>query len=47
MAGYYLQQLTGDGPGATLGDFKGRVLGFGPQVGFLFPVGRSIRVIST
>jgi hypothetical protein len=41
MAGYYFQQLTGDsGPGATLGDFKGRVLGFGPQVGFLFPVGK-------
>ena len=41
MAGYYFQQLTGDsGPGAKLGDFKGRVLGFGPQVGFLFPVGK-------
>ena len=41
MAGYYFQQLTGDsGPGATLGDFKGRVLGIGPQIGFLFPVGQ-------
>jgi hypothetical protein len=38
-AGYYFQQLTGDsGPGATLGPFKGRVLGIGPQVGFIFPV---------
>ncbi len=39
LAGYYFQQLTADsGPGAVLGDFKGRVLGIGPQVGFLFPV---------
>ncbi|MBR0692269.1 transporter [Bradyrhizobium lablabi] len=39
LAGYYFQQLTGDsGAGATLGDFKGRVLGIGPQVGFIFPV---------
>jgi hypothetical protein len=38
-AGYYFQQVTGDsGPGAKLGDFKGRVLGIGPQVGFIFPV---------
>jgi hypothetical protein len=41
MAGYYFQQLTGDsGSGAKLGDFKERVLGIGPQVGFLFPVGK-------
>jgi hypothetical protein len=26
--------------GATLGDFKGRVAGIGPQIGFLFPLGR-------
>ena len=40
VVGYAFQQLTGDsGPGATLGDFKSRVLGIGPQVGFLFPVG--------
>jgi hypothetical protein len=38
--GYYFQQLTGDsGEGATLGDFKSRVAGIGPQVGFLFPAG--------
>lgn len=38
--GYAFQQLTGDsGPGATLGDFKSRVFGIGPQIGFLFPVG--------
>jgi hypothetical protein len=41
MAGYYFQQITGEsGPGATLGDFKGRVLGIGPQVGFLFPLSK-------
>ena len=40
LAGYFFQQLTGDsGAGAKLGDFKGRVLGVGPQLGFLFPVG--------
>jgi hypothetical protein len=44
MAGYFFQQLTGDsGPGAKLGDFKGRVLGIGPQVGFLFPVGNELQ----
>ena len=38
-AGYYFQQLTGDsGSGATLGDFKSRVAGIGPQMGYLFPV---------
>ena len=38
-AGYYFQQLTGDsGDGATLGDFKSRVAGIGPQMGYLFPV---------
>jgi hypothetical protein len=40
LAGYFFQQLTGDsGSGAKLGDFKGRVAGIGPQIGFLFPVG--------
>ena len=40
LVGYYFQQITGDsGPGAKLGDFSGRVLGIGPQIGFLFPVG--------
>jgi hypothetical protein len=42
LAGYYFQQLTGDsGSGAKLGEFKGRVLGIGPQIGFLFPVSES------
>jgi hypothetical protein len=40
LVGYYFQQVTGDsGAGARLGDFKGRVLGVGPQVGFMFPAG--------
>ena len=40
VVGYGYQQLTGDsGPGATLGDFKSRVFGVGPQIGFVFPVG--------
>jgi hypothetical protein len=37
--GYFYNQVTGDsGPGATLGDFKSRVIGIGPQLGFFFPV---------
>ena len=40
LVGYYYQQLTGDsGSGDNLGPFKSRVVGIGPQVGFLFPVG--------
>jgi hypothetical protein len=40
LAGYFFQQLTGDtGAGARLGAFKSRVLGIGPQIGFMFPLG--------
>lgn len=40
VAGYAYQQITADSGGpAVLGDFKSRVFGAGPQVGFLFPVG--------
>ena len=43
-AGYYFQQITGDsGEGATLGDFKSRVAGVGPQVGYLFPIGDKVQ----
>jgi hypothetical protein len=36
--GYFYNQLTGDsGAGATLGAFKSRVAGIGPQIGFSFP----------
>jgi hypothetical protein len=39
LVGYYFQQLTGDsGPGAMLGDFRSRVAGIGPQIGYLFPI---------
>jgi hypothetical protein len=37
--GYVFNQLTGDsGAGARLGEFKSRVAGVGPQIGFFFPV---------
>lgn len=40
VVGYFYNQLTGDsGSGATLGDFKSRVAGVGPQIGYLFPAG--------
>jgi len=36
--GYVYDQLTGDhGSGAKLGPFESRVIGVGPQVGYLFP----------
>jgi hypothetical protein len=38
--GYVYQQLTGDsGSGDKLGPFKSRVIGIGPQIGYLFPAG--------
>jgi hypothetical protein len=40
LAGYFYYQLTGDsGSGALLGDFKSRVNGIGPQVGYIFNIG--------
>ncbi len=40
FVGYAYQQLTGDsGEGATLGDFKSRVFGVGPQLGCKFDAG--------
>lgn len=40
LVGYYLQQVTDDfGAPASLGGFRTRIAGVGPQVGFLFPVG--------
>ena len=36
--GYFYNQITGDsGGGARLGDFKSRVAGIGPQIGFFIP----------
>jgi hypothetical protein len=40
LVGYVYNQLTGDsGAGDRVGDFKSRVLGIGPQLGYIFPVG--------
>jgi hypothetical protein len=40
LVGYFYHQITGDsGAGAVLGDFKSRVNGIGPQVGYLFQMG--------
>jgi hypothetical protein len=40
LVGYVYQQLTADsGQAPILGEFKSRVLGVGPQIGFIFPVG--------
>ena len=40
LVGYYLEQVTDDfGAPASLGGFRSRVAGVGPQVGFIFPVG--------
>jgi len=40
LVGYFYQQVTGDsGPGATLGDFKGRVAALGGTAGFNFQLG--------
>jgi hypothetical protein len=40
VAGYAFQQLTDDsGQNQVLGGFRSRVLGAGPQVGYIFPMG--------
>ncbi|MCA1451779.1 transporter [Bradyrhizobium sp. BRP22] len=40
LVGYAYQQITDDfGAHPVLGGFRSRVLGVGPQIGFLFPVG--------
>ncbi len=40
LVGYYFQQVTDDfGAPPSLGGFRSRVGGVGPQIGFLFPVG--------
>ena len=47
LVGYVYQQLTCDsGAGDRVGDFKSRVFGVGPQIGYIFPVGDSIRATS-
>jgi hypothetical protein len=40
LVGYVFYQLTGDsGDGAVLGDFKSKVNGLGPQLGYMFKMG--------
>jgi hypothetical protein len=40
LVGYFYYQITGDsGSGAILGDFKSRVNGIGPQVGYTVKIG--------
>lgn len=40
LVGYVYYQLTGDsGDGAVLGDFKSKVNGIGPQLGYMFKMG--------
>ncbi|BBC03305.1 hypothetical protein M2192_005179 [Bradyrhizobium elkanii USDA 61] len=40
LVGYAYQQITADsGQLPILGSFESRVLGVGPQIGYLFPVG--------
>jgi hypothetical protein len=40
LVGYFYNQFSGDsGTGAQLGDFKSRVIGIGPQIGYLFKMG--------
>lgn len=43
VAGYFYEQVTGDsGDGATLGGFKSRVAGIGPQLGHFYQVGQQL-----
>ena len=40
LVGYVYDQITGDsGSGDRVGPFESRVIGVGPQVGYLFPIG--------
>jgi hypothetical protein len=40
--GYYYQQITADtGSAAILGDFKSRIAGAGPQIGYIIPMGET------
>jgi hypothetical protein len=40
LAGYAYQQITDDsGQNPILGGFRGHILGVGPQIGYIFPVG--------
>jgi hypothetical protein len=41
LVGYFYDQVTGDsGSGDRVGPFESRVIGIGPQLGYLFPLGK-------
>lgn len=44
LAGYAYQQVTGDSGGGATSDFKGRVLGLGPVIGGVIPLGANQRL---
>jgi hypothetical protein len=42
VVGYFYNQISGDsGSGDRVGEFKSRVIGIGPQLGYIFPIGES------
>ena len=44
VVGYLYQQVTGDsGSGDRVGSFELRVVGIGPQIGFIFPAGDGLQ----
>jgi hypothetical protein len=44
VVGYYLQQVTDDfGAPPSLGGFRSRVAGVGPQIGYIFPMGDKLQ----
>jgi hypothetical protein len=44
VAGYYLQQVTDDfGAPPSLGGFRSRIAGVGPQIGYIFPMGDKLQ----
>jgi hypothetical protein len=44
VVGYIYDQVTGDsGSGDLVGPFESRVIGIGPQLGYLFPVGKDMQ----
>ncbi|GEC56265.1 hypothetical protein ABIF38_009128 [Bradyrhizobium japonicum] len=44
LVGYYFQQVTDDvGAPASLGGFRSRVAGVGPQAGYIFPMGDKLQ----
>ena len=41
LVGYFYDQISADsGAGNRIGSFRSRVIGIGPQIGYLFPIGQ-------